>query len=258
MPYKKPPTKPEKSAYMKAQKAVQGNVTKTNKLRAAFRKKHEYYGPKASVPSKPKPPPIPANKKGKRIPKPKPIPEKPGLKPKPAIDTDLFMQVSQVMTDVGKDNLKKGGPDLRERLRKFSPNQLKTAIRKSVVEEEGRTVRFTGQQSVDTMIDLWFKYKAKEKFLPKKAIGGTGQTKHLFILEGWGLFDDDEGESDFIEDVSNLKFKQSYPSGLQRYEGRMTDSEALAFGREYEDTIGQSARLYRETKTRRKVVWDNV
>ena len=146
-------------------------------------------------------------------------------------------------------------------MRKYSPNQLKTAIRKSYEEDNpGRSYRFPRNMTMDSVKEQWIKLGGKEKFLPKKAIGGTGQTKHLFILEGFGLFPDDEDEDypDFIEDNSSLKFKQSYPSGLQRYEGRMTDKEALAFGREYEDTIGQSSRFYRETAKSRKQVWDNL
>ena len=67
MPYGKPPTKKEMSAYRKAQKAVGGNVTKLNAVQSAFRQKHDYKGWKAKIPAKPKPPPIPANKKGKKI-----------------------------------------------------------------------------------------------------------------------------------------------------------------------------------------------
>ena len=103
MPYGKPPSKLEMKAYRKAQKAVMEDPKKLEKVQVAFRKKHDYQGTKKTSVSKPKPPPIPANKGGKKIkptPKPAPPAKKARRKPPPKIQgLDWKMTESVVNKD---------------------------------------------------------------------------------------------------------------------------------------------------------------
>ena len=172
------------------------------------------------------------------------------------VDKDLLQKGLSIMANLGKEKSKKSDSSKTEEiLNKFSRNQVATAFRKAYADANPGMVR-TIQRGVSKELIIKTAMEEKlnlEKFLTKKA---KKEPKQKYILEGFGIGEDDDAEPALFG--TGMKFDESYPSGLQRFTGKLTKSEAQELAKDLTD-IGfrEYARFYRETPKSRIYMWED-
>ena len=185
----------------------------------------------------------------------KSVPKKTAPK-KPEVNKDLLQNVMGIMANLGKEKSKKSDSSKTEEiLTKFSRNQVATAFRKAYKEANPGMVRTIGKGvSKELLIKTAMEEKLNlEKFLTKKA---KKEPKLKYIIEGFMLIN--EEDDSFIIDGTGMEFEQSYPSGLDRYTGKLTKSEALELAKEIKDMeLDKFIRFYRETPKSRIYMWED-
>ncbi len=172
------------------------------------------------------------------------------------VDKDLLQKGLSIMANLGKEKSKKSDSSKTEEiLNKFSRNQVATAFRKAYTEANpGMTRTIKKGVSKQLIIKTAMEEKLNlEKFLTEKA---KKEPKQKYILEGFGIGEDDDAEPALFG--TGMKFDESYPSGLQRFTGKLTKSEAQELAKDLTD-IGfrEYARFYRETPKSRIYMWED-
>lgn len=185
----------------------------------------------------------------------KSVPKKTAPK-KPEVNKDLLQNVMGIMANLGKEKSKKSDSSKTEEiLNKFSRNQVATAFRKAYTDANpGMTRTIKKGVSKELLIKTAMEEKLNlEKFLTEKA---KKEPKQKYILEGFGIGEDDDAEPALWG--TGMKFDESYPSGLQRFTGKLTKSEAQELAKDLTD-IGfrEYARFYRETPKSRIYMWED-
>jgi len=170
------------------------------------------------------------------------------------VDKDLLQKGLSIMANLGKEKSKKSDSSKTEEiLNKFSRNQVATAFRKAYTEANpGMTRTIKKGVSKQLIIKTAMEEKLNlEKFLTEKA---KKEPKQKYILEGFQLTDG--GDDPFNYTTHRMEFDQSYPSGLQRFTGKLTKSEAQELAKELKDMgVENFARFYRETPKSRIYMW---
>ena len=215
------------------------------------------YLPKADRPKKKPAPkkatPKPAPKKAT----PKPAPKKATPKPEPTgqVNLDALLKLGDLSKNISKE-AKELEKQRREFLEKFSITQLQRAIKKDYEDRNpGKTIKTRKGNSKEFVINYFIKNKVRDKFLPKKA---RKEPTNEYIIEGFNLWDEERDEAPYYLTEAGMSLERMYPTGLERYTGRLTQEQARQLANDIKDMgVDNYMRFYRETKKRIIQFWED-